>query len=161
MLSELSVGLFVHILTGVALACGNAAALAATIWARRTSDPRTSLTLMLMHRGVVLALVIPGALTVLISGIYLAYPAGVSFAASWMIGSFVVWAVALAIGIAVLVPEQDRAIREATRLVEEGAGETSEELRRHVAAPRIVVGEWSQQALIVVFLYLMVFRPGA
>jgi uncharacterized membrane protein len=108
--SQFLVGLFVHILAGVVLACGNAAALAATIWARRTSDPRTILTLMQVHRGVVRVLVIPGALAVLASGIYLAYPANVSFAVGWMVASFVVWVLALAIGIAVLVPEQDRAI---------------------------------------------------
>ena len=77
------------------------------------------------------------------------------------VASFVVWALALAIGIAILVPEQDRAIREAERLVEHAAGETSAELGRHVAARRIVLGEWSQQLLIVVFLYLMVFKPGS
>jgi len=161
MLSALSVGLFVHLLAALVLACGNAAALAATIWARRTSDPATSLTLMRMHRGVVNVLVIPDALAVLASGIYLAYAAGVSLSVGWMLASFVVWALALAIGIAILVPEQDPAIREAERLVEHAAGETSAELRRHVAARRIVLGEWSQQLLIVVFLYLMVFKPGS
>ena len=150
-----------HILVGVALACGNAAALAVTIWARRTSDPTTSLALMRLHRAIVFALVIPGAVAVLVTGIVLAWTAGVSLVAGWMVASFVVWVIALGIGVAVLVPEQDKAIGEATRLVRAGAAETSTELRRHVGAPRIVIGEWSQQVLIVVFLYLMVFRPGA
>ena len=155
-----SIALLVHIVAGVVLACGNAAALASTVFARRTVEPATILTLLRMHRAVVNALVIPGAIAVLASGLWVTAPAGVDLGAGWMIASFVIWVVALVIGVAILVPEQGRAIDAATRLVAAGATEGDEELRKHVAAPAIVIGEWAQQGLILVFLYLMVFQPG-
>jgi hypothetical protein len=34
------------------------------------------------------------------------------------------------------------------------------ELRQHVGARSVVLGEWFQQILLVVLLYLMVFKPG-
>lgn len=102
-----------------------------------------------------------GATGALQTGVYQAYLANVDLLAGWMVGSFAVWLVGLGIGIAVLVPEQERAIEEAKRLVEAGAAQSGAALRRHVAAPRVVLAEWSQQVLVVVFVYLMVFQPGS
>ena len=116
---------------------------------------------MQLHRALVFALVIPGALASLVTGVYQAYLANVDLLAGWMVGSFAVWLVGLGIGIAVLVPEQERAIEEAKRLVEAGAAQSGAALRRHVAAPRVMLAEWSQQVLVVVFVYLMVFQPGS
>lgn len=151
--------LFLHLLAGFALAAGNAAALGATLTARRTSLPRTVLALMVLHRLSVGTLVIPGAVLVFLSGLYLTDAIGVGFGATWIAGSLAAWALALLVGIVVLVPAQTRAITTARALVASGAAEPSATLRQHVGAWHIVAAEWAQQVLIVVFLVLMVFRP--
>jgi hypothetical protein len=152
--------LFLHILAGFALAAGNAAALAATLTARRASSPSTVLALMVLHRRSVRILVIPSAALVFLSGIYLTDAIGVGFGAPWIAGSLAAWALALLVGIVVLVPAQARAITTARQLVASGAAQPSATLRRHVGAWHIIAAEWAQQGLIVVFLALMVFRPA-
>jgi Predicted integral membrane protein (DUF2269) len=151
--------LFLHILAGFALAAGNAAALAATVTARRASLPNTVLALMVLHRRSVQILVIPGAVLVLLSGLYLTDAIGVGFGAPWIAGSLAAWGLALLLGIVVLVPAQTRAITTARQLVAGGAAQPSPTLRQHVGAWHVVAAEWAQQALIVGFLALMVFRP--
>lgn len=44
-------------------------------------------------------------------------------------------------------------------LVGKGEAESNAILRYHVGAPKIVLGEWFQQVLIIVFVYLMIFKP--
>jgi hypothetical protein len=95
--------LFLHILAGFALAAGNAAALAATVTARRASLPNTVLALMVLHRRSVQILVIPGAVLVLLSGLYLTDAIGVGFGAPWIAGSLAAWGLALLLGIVVLL----------------------------------------------------------
>lgn len=151
--------LFIHILSGVGLAAGNAAALGATLTARRASSPSTVLALMVLHRRSVRTLVIPGAVLVFLSGVYLTDAIGVGFGALWIAASLAAWVLALLIGIVVLVPAQTKAITTARQLVAGGA-ESSAKLRHHVGAWHIVAAEWAQQGLIVVFLLLMVFRPA-
>ena len=151
---------FIHILSAFALAAGNVAALAATMSARRTSSPQTILTLMKLHHKAVITLIIPGSLVVLLSGLYLTQAMEVSFVTPWIAASLVAWLIAFLLGIVILVPAETKAIREAKALVEKGAAESSAALRYHVGALKIVLGEWIQQVLIIVFLYLMIFKPS-
>lgn len=80
--------LFVHIVSAFALAAGNVAALAATIFARRTLSQQTILTLMKLHYKVGIMLIIPVPL-ILLSGPYLTQPIGVSFFTPWIAASLI------------------------------------------------------------------------
>lgn len=150
---------FLHILGAFALVAGNAAGLGATSTARRSSSPQAILHLMRIHRRAAAFLIGPGVVLVLATGIYLTNTAEISFGEPWIAASLILLGLAVVLGVAVLVPEQVKAIREAEELVAHDADDVSQELRRHVASARVVGGEWTQQLLLVVWLYLMVFRP--
>jgi hypothetical protein len=154
------VALFIHFLAAVALAAGNVAALGATITARRSTSAPTILALMQLHHASVMLLVVPSSILVLVSGAYLVQTLNIGFSTPWIAASLVAWLLAFVIGIALLVPAEKRALAEANSLVRSGTLERSDALRAHVGGRGVVVGEWLQQALILLFLYLMVFRPS-
>lgn len=115
---------------------------------------------MRLHHAAVVALVLPGSIAALVTGLYLTNQIGVDFTAGWVVGSILAWLAAFLLGITVLIPAEGGAIKEARLLVDAGETDVNAALRRHVGAPLVVAGEWLQQALMVLFVYLMVVKPG-
>ena len=150
---------FIHLLAVFALVCGNVAGLLATLKARTATAPAAALAAIEIHRTAVTALVIPGLVGSLVTGLLLAWVAGIGILQFWVVASIVVWAIAMALGTLVLAPALSRAHREALRLVEAGETEMSRELSRLVGATIVLRCEWLSIGLMIVLTYLMIFKP--
>jgi hypothetical protein len=151
--------LAVHILAAVMVALGNVLAIGTTITARRTSRLDRILQLLLWHHRFVLALVVPGAMAVFVTGAYLTYASGAPWTAGWLLGSVLVWAVSMAVGIVVLLPAERRATFETRALISAGSNSVSVALEREVAGAPVVLGEWGALAMVAVMFYLMLAKP--
>lgn len=151
-----------HIVAGSMLIAGNAAALYSTARARREGTPAAILALMLVHHKAIMTLVVPGAIVVLASGLWLANHVGYPLDSLWLTLSFAAWVAAFGLGLWPLLPSEARAIKEANRQVDANEPAPSEALTRAVGVgnPTIWVTEHIQLYLMLGFLYLMVFKPS-
>lgn len=104
--------------------------------------------------------IVPGALLAIVFGSWLVGEGGHDFGAAWVSASYVLWVIALGLGTGVLVPHARRVRDAAARLVAEGV-EESDALRAEFDTPRARGVGMLLNVIILVFLYLMVARPGA
>lgn len=150
-----------HVLAILLLAVGDVGSLLVAIRARRATTSRDALTLMQTHHFTVVCGIIPGAIGSLVTGFALVAVLKISYAAPWIAGAAGAWLASLIIGLGVLVPAENKAIREAQRLVDSGAGAEvpSEDLRRFIGAPHVWIGEWATVVLLVAMTVLMIFKP--
>jgi uncharacterized membrane protein len=102
----------------------------------------------------------PGAVLALVAGSWLVHEVGYSFGSAWIIVSYVLWALAITIGWAILGRHTTRINRRAHALVADGV-ESSDELQREAAAPVGMIFGLGQNVILLAFIYLMVVRPGA
>ena len=74
--------------------------------------------------------------------------------------AYVLWAIAVVVGVFALGPHARRVARHAAALVEDGVTE-SEELHAEAAKPAMAMLGMLEAVIIVAFLYLMAAKPGA
>ena len=106
-------------------------------------------------------LTIPGSLLTIIFGALLivASNGGYSFGAGWVSAAFLLWFVAVGLSVAVLGPAERKLHDLAQREASAGRAESAELIAlAHDSKFGMVVHALS--FLLVVFLYLMVFKPG-
>jgi uncharacterized membrane protein len=103
---------------------------------------------------------VPGAFGAMIFGTWLVDEAGLDFGDTWLSLSYLLWALATAVGLFVLGPHGRRIARQAAELRLNGVDE-SEELRAEAAKPLIAVLGNLQLVLILALLFLMTVKPGA
>jgi uncharacterized membrane protein len=151
---------FAHFLAVFMLAVGDIGALLVAIRARRAGTSAEIHTLMKMHQFTVRCGIIPGAIGSLLTGIGLVQLMGLSWSTTWIAGAFAAWIASLLVGVGLLVPAEGKALAEAQRLLAANTDVPSAELRRHVGAPRVFLGEWSTVVFFVVMAWLMVFKPS-
>jgi uncharacterized membrane protein len=151
--------LFVHLVFVALLIGGEGVATATGIGMSRTSDTKTiEMLARLSSKAEYLAL-IPGALGAVVFGTWLVDEAGFEFEQGWLTASYVIWAVATAIGVFVLGPHARRVARQAAELRLNGVDE-SEELHAEASKPLIAMLGMLQLVFILVLLWLMTAKPG-
>lgn len=152
--------LFMHFVFVALLVGGEGVATATGIGMSRTSETRTiEMLARLSSKAEYLAL-IPGALGTIVTGTWLVDEVtGFEFEQGWLTASYVIWAVATAIGTFVLGPHARRVARQAKELRESGVGE-SEELHAEAGKPLIAMLGMLQLVFILALLWLMTTKPG-
>lgn len=157
--------IFFHILGVVLIAGGAGVGIATGIAMPRTTSVRAIGWMSgLAARAEHLA-TMPGALLTLITGTWLIVDdTGASFqqfdiTEPWLWVSYIVWVIAVAIGEGVLGRFNHRLNRQAKALEAKGI-DSSEELRAAASSRVGPVAGGGLTALLVLFLYLMVFQPG-
>ncbi len=151
--------LFLHILGAFMIVGGAALDTALSVRGATTNRTHTLATLADLQLRASRMVLLPGAIVAVVFGTWLVPVAGYSFSGAWLSAAYLAWIVLM--GLHGVLGRHVRTVRaEAERLITQGVAE-SEELRALFATPRARMYRWIVNALIVVFLYLMVFRPGA
>jgi uncharacterized membrane protein len=158
--SGYEVALFLHLLGVMMLAGGSAAATVLGIAASRTNATR--LIERYTHFSALSdrTMIVPGSVLLLAAGLWLVSETGYGYGDGWLIAAYVLFALALAIGMFALGPHGSRVNAQAKELVAAGT-EESDELQRVAAAPTMALLGMLENVLIVVFLWLMIAKPGA
>lgn len=154
------VALFLHLLGVVMLAGGSAATTVLGIAASRTNETRLIDRYLHLSQVSERTLIIPGSIGLLAAGLWLVSETGYGYGDGWLIGAYVLFALAMGIGMFALGPHGSRVGAQAKELVAAGT-ERSDELQRAAAAPAMALLAMTENVLIVVFLWLMVAKPGA
>ncbi len=160
-MSKLEILTFLHILGAFLIVAGASIGAATGIAMTRTTSVRAIGLLARISRQAELMAIVPGALIAIVFGTWLVVDLDAyDFNEPWISAAYVLWFVAIGLGTGVLGPLMRRIDERADQLQAEGV-ETSEELRTLASAPRGAITGAALHVIIVVFLYLMVFKPGA
>jgi len=151
--------LFVHIFGLVMLAAGvGIANLSGIMMGKATSSEMLAMWSRLNHKIEYIA-TLPGALLLLVAGTVLVDKEGYDYTTGWVAAAYVLWVVAVFLGAVVLGRHAKRIHALATEEMGSGAGpDRSTALARSPVGP--VVGNLLN-VIILVFLYLMIFKPGS
>lgn len=152
--------LFLHLVSVALLVGGEGVATATGIGMSKTSDTKTIEMLARLSSKAEYFALLPGAFGAIIFGTWLVDEAGFEFDQAWLSISYVVWAVAVAVGLLVLGPHARRVARQAAELRLNGVGE-SEELHAEASKPMIAMLGMLQLVFILSLLWLMTAKPGA
>lgn len=155
-----NVYLFLHIIGAFMIVGGTVAGSLLYAAMRRTTEI-AQLELLIRISLRVPMITIPGALIAIITGSMLAAKLGFNMGAPWLSASYTVWFIAVALFAAVLGPAEKAAHALAVKDLADGKQTASEALTAAIASPRIRVASHLLEASLLVFLYLMVFKPGA
>ena len=160
-MSKLEILLFFHILGAFLIVAGAGIGAATGIAMSRTTSVRAIGVLAAVSRRAEMIAIVPAALLAIVFGTWLvAHLDAYAFDEPWISGAYVLWVVALGLGTGVLSPLMRRISERADQLEAEGV-ETNEELRALAGAPRGAITGIALHVIILAFLYLMVFKPGA
>lgn len=152
--------LLLHFVSVGLLIGGEGVAMATGIGISRTSDTRVIGTLARLSSTAEYVALIPGAIGTLVFGLWLVDETFYEFGDTWLVVSYVLWAIAMLVGLLVLGPHSRRVARRAEALRSDGVDE-SEELHAEASKPLIAILGMGQVVIIIAFLYLMTAKPGA
>jgi len=160
-LSSYEIYLIVHIVGAFMIAGGSLGASALGIYAGNQTNVRTIRVASDLQHKLEFALITPGALLAIVFGSLLVNEIPmVEFSDSWVSASFVLWFVALGLGHGLMSPHAKRMRAQADELLASGTAESAE-LQSAYAPPRVKAIGSLLTLLLVVFVYLMVAKPGA
>jgi uncharacterized membrane protein len=151
----------VHIVGALLLAGGALTATALGVYAsagtsthsiRFAADLQTKADRFMITPGAVIAIIF-GVLLVLDSDI-------IEFSDAWISAAFVLWFIAGGLGSGVLTPHAKRVRDQADRLIGQGVADSAE-LQAQFGSPRAKAIGVALNLLLIVFVYLMVAKPGA
>jgi uncharacterized membrane protein len=150
---------FLHLLGAFMIAAG--VGLGEIVLAGMRRSRSTAAILALLNAGSrVPMMTIPGALIAVVFGSWLVVRTGHRFGEVWLSISYLAWLLAIGLSATVLSPAQRRlhALAEA----ELAAGrEESPALQTAVRESKMAMASHAIAAMLILFLVLMVFRPGA
>jgi uncharacterized membrane protein len=152
--------LFVHIFGAFLIVAGVGSS--TMLGLRASSTPRTrviALAAELQYQSAMFV-ILPGALIAIVFGTWLARESGFSFDAKWISFAYTLWFVLTGLSTGALGPHARRIHARAEQLIAGGV-EERDELRRAYATPRIRAYAAILVLVVVGFLALMVFKPGA
>ena len=158
MISTATVYLFLHILGAFLIMGGSTLGEAVTAAMRRSTNAHTLLTLTLVASRIPM-MTISGTLLTIIFGTLLIPFSGGTHQSLWINISYMLWIISAVLSVAVLGP----AMRKMHALAERDAAASSEassELLAAVTAPRFGMTVHVLSLLVLIFLVLMVFKPG-
>ena len=152
--------LFLHIL-GVFLIVGGAG-IATALGVMASKSRRTQTVADLSGVSIVAErfVITPGAVLALVAGTFLVHRTGHTFDEFWLIAAYVLWVTAISIGWLILGRHSSAVHKHARELVAAGV-EESDDLQAEAAAPVGMIFGLVQNVILVLFIYLMVVRPGA
>jgi uncharacterized membrane protein len=153
-----NIALFVHLLGAFSLVAGVAVASVAFEAARRR-DSAAEIALLLGLTRIGVLLVGLGTLLVLVFGLWLVHLGHWGYTAGWVDGALGLLVVVAVLG-TIGGQRPKRARRLATRLAAEHAPATAE-LRALLHDRATLVINYTSAVLLVVIVFLMVFKPGA
>lgn len=152
--------LIAHLVGVFLLVAGSGAATLLGVAQGRTQSPKVMATLARLSEISEWALIYPGYLLAILFGSWLVDEAGYDYGAGWIVTAYVLWALAMLVGLFFLTPATRRLRRRAEELVAEGV-EGSEELQRQAGSPLVGAVAMLENVAVFAFLYLMVAKPGA
>lgn len=158
MISTVTVYLFFHLLGAFLITGGSTLGEALTAAMRRSTNAHTLLALTNIASRIPM-LTISGALLTIVFGTLLIPAEGFSHSALWINISYTLWIISAVLSVAVLGPAMRKMHTLAERDAAAGA-EASTELRDAVTAPRFGMTVHVLSLLVLIFLALMVFKPG-
>ena len=158
-MSRYEVLLFLHIVSVLFLVGGAAASTALGIASTKTASTKVLGAFSGLSANVEHFVTIPGALATVVFGTWLVRDGNWALK-GWLIAAYVLFVIALGIGGGILGRHSGRIAREARELVGQGV-EESEALQREAAAPRIQILGMVEIVILILFIYLMVGKPGA
>ena len=151
--------LFLHIVSVLFLVGGAATSAALGIASTKTASTKVLAAFAGLSAKVEHFVTIPGALATIIFGTWLVREGNWALT-GWLIAAYVLFVIALGIGGGVLGRHSQRIAREARELVGQGV-EESGALQREAAAPLTQILGMAEIVILILFIYLMVGKPGA
>jgi len=152
--------LFLHIVGVFLIVAGAGIATALNIKASKSRRTHTIADLSGLSIIAERYVITPGAVLALVAGTFLVHRSGHTFGEFWLIAAYVLWITAISIGWLILGRHSSRLHAHAKELAAGGV-EESDELQAEAAAPVGMVFGLVQNVILLAFIYLMVFRPGA
>ena len=153
--------LIVHIVGAFLIVGGAFTATSLGIYAGSSTSTHTMRLAADLQRKVEFALIVPGSLVVLVFGILLVADSDViDFSEGWVSASFALWILVTAAGPAVLGRHAKRIKARAEVLIAQGVTE-SPELQSEYGTPLVKAVSMALDVALIVFVYLMVAKPGA
>lgn len=158
-MSSYEIYLFLHILGAFLSAAGGIMGEVLNAAMRRTRSARVMLALASVGSRIPI-LTVTGALLAIIFGSLLVMVVPYKFSALWINISYTLWFVAMGLSAGVLGPAERNLHDLAQREVDAGRDD-SPELQAAARDPKIGIVTHTLSGLLIVFLYLMVFKPGS
>ncbi|RLT28251.1 MAG: DUF2269 family protein [Chloroflexi bacterium] len=158
MVSMVTVYLFLHILGAFMIVGGSTLGEGLTAGMKRSTNAHTLLALSSVASRIPM-MTVPGALLAIIFGTLMIPLYGFSHSAIWINISYTLWIISAVLSVAVLGP----AMRNMHALAQRDAAagtEASAELLAAVKSPRFGMTVHTLSLLVLIFLVLMVFKPG-
>lgn len=159
MVSTLTVYLFLHILGAFLLMGGSVLGEVSVAAMRRSTNAHVLLTLATLTSRIPL-MTIPGALLTVVFGTLLIPLYGFSHSAMWLNVAYVLWIISMALSVGVLGPAERKLHALAQRDAAAG-NEASAELIAAVNNGKFRMVVHLLSLMVLVFLVLMVFKPGS
>lgn len=157
-MSSYSIYLFLHIFGAFLIAGGGILGEVLLAASRRTQSSKVALALLTAGMRVPM-LTIPGALLSIIFGSLLVMSVGYKFSELWINISYLAWFVAIGLSVGVLGPAE-RDLHELAKREVAAGRENSPELQAALRNPKLSIVTHTLSGMLILFLYLMVFRPG-
>lgn len=153
--------LIVHIIGALLLAGGSLTATALAIYAGAGTSTHSIRFATDLQVKADRTMITPGAVIAIIFGVLLVLEVDhIDFSEAWISAAFVFWIIAGGLGSAVLTPHAKRIRDRADKLIADGVVESAE-LQAAFATPRVKAIGMALNLLLIVFVYLMVAKPGA
>jgi uncharacterized membrane protein len=150
---------FVHMIGLVVLAVGVGIANLSGISMGKADSPRMLAMWSAINIRAERMFVLPGALILIIAGTILVHEQHRSYGAAWIAAAYVLWVVAVGLGGGVLGRHAHAINHLATEEVAAGV-ETSTSAAALARSPKGPVLGMTLNVIVLVFLALMVFKPG-
>ena len=148
--------LIAHILGAFLMVAGAAITTSAALMAGRAKTPAEVVTWLDLQRVSETFINTPGAVIALLFGSWLVSEAGFEFSEPWLSAAYTLWLVAMALDHGVFLPFVRK-----TRAKAAAATATVVALQADLASPRARIVGLALDAALLVFLVLMVTRPGS
>jgi uncharacterized membrane protein len=159
-MTRLQLLLYLHLL-GVFFLIGAAGVSTATgVATGRLTRVRTAAFLLDLQHRVEWFVTLPAAIFVLMAGLALVDTAGYSLSDPWILAAVVLLLLTLVLDFGGLMPMNRRIRAVATQLLADGV-EVSDDVRKVAGSPRAMGMGVALDLIFLVFLWLMVAKPGA
>jgi uncharacterized membrane protein len=147
-----------HLLSVVVLTAGTALGATTSIMARKTSKTR-ELAIIGQFARRVPVMTGAGSLLAMITGTLLVWAVGFGFGTPWVIAAYVTWLLAVILSGAVLGRKMAAAGPHLAKAIETRA-EEAPEFQKAFDDPTFKMTQRILEGLILVFFFLMIFKPG-
>ncbi|MBI5949424.1 MAG: DUF2269 family protein [Chloroflexi bacterium] len=152
--------LIVHIFGAFLMVAAAGITTAAGVMSGRSNDLKQIIAWLDLQRVSELFVTTPGAVIAIVFGSWLVSEAGFEFSEAWLSAAYLLWLVAMGLDHGWFLPFNRRVRRRAAELVAAGSTDASE-VKTMLAAPLAAVIGIGLDLSFIVFLFLMVVRPGS